>query len=262
MTAVFSRDGDAFVPALESRASWYPDALHGGPVAALFARAVEEVESATEMMVSRLTVDLMRPVPTNPLRVRTRVVRDGRRIQVVEAVLVEGDSELARASALRLRVGEVPVPDHPRQAVPAAADTAPVAELRPAGEPWFHTAAIEMREVSGGFFDPGPAAAWVRLTMPLWDDAETTPLQRVAAAADFGNGVSRVLDTRRHVFINADLSIHLHRYPQGEWVCLDARSDIDDTGVGLAQSELFDDTGSIGHSLQMLYVDTREGFAG
>lgn len=262
MTAVFSRDGDAFLPAPESRASWYRDALHGGPVAALFARAVEEVESATEMMVSRLTVDLMRPVPSRPLRVASRIVRDGRRIQVVEAVMTEGDTEVARASALRIRIGEVGVPEHHRQVVPASPDTAPVAELRPAREPWFHTAAIEMREVEGGFFDPGPAVAWIRLTMPLWDDADTTPLQRVAAAADFGNGVSRVLDTREHVFINADLSIHLHRYPAGEWVCLDARSDIDGTGVGMAQSELFDESGSIGHALQVLYVDTREGFGG
>jgi len=260
VSAVFSRDGDAFVPALESRASWYPDALHGGPVAALFARAVEEAASATEMMVSRLTVDLMRPVPTNPLRVATRVVREGRRIQVIDAMMTEGDTEVARASALRIRVGAVSVPDHPRQPVPAAAESAPAAELRPAGEAWFHTAAIEMREVAGGFFEPGPATAWIRLTMPLWDDAETTPLQRVAAAADFGNGVSRVLDTKRHVFINADLSVHLHRYPAGEWVCLDSRTDIDDTGVGLAQSELFDESGAIGHALQMLYVDTREGF--
>jgi hypothetical protein len=231
-------------------------------VAALFARAVEEAASATEMMVSRLTVDLMRPVPTNPLRVATWVVREGRRIQVIDAMMTEGDTEVARASALRIRVGAVSVPDHPGPPVPAGPESAPVAEMRPAGEPWFHTAAVEMRVARGGFFDPGPATAWIRLTMPLWDDAETTPLQRVVAAADFGNGVSRVLDTKRHVFINADLSVHLHRYPAGEWVCLDSRTDIDDTGVGLAQSELFDESGAIGHALQMLYVDTREGFGG
>lgn len=254
MTSIFTREGDAFVPAPEARASWYADALHGGPVAALFARAVEEVESPLEMMVTRLTVDLMRPVPARPLRVTTRVERAGKRIQVVSARLADEDTEVALASALRLRIADVPIPQHPRREVPAAPEGLAPAELRPVGGPWFHTSGIEMRIASGDFYEPGPATAWIRLTRPLFEDGAPTPLQRVAAAADFGNGVSRVLDSS-FVFINADLSIHLSRYPRGEWVCLRSRTDLDGNGAGLAQSELFDTEGAIGHSLQMLYVD-------
>jgi len=259
MESVFTFDGDAIVPGPSARAQWYEDALHGGPVAALFARGVERVESPLPMSVVRLTVDLMRPVPAKPLHLDTRVVRDGKRVQVLSALLREGDTEVAMATALRLRTADVPIPDHPRRNAPSfPADLEPTL-LGPPDETWFHTTAIEMRSPSGGFEVTGPGEAWVRLTVPLFEGENPTPLQRVAAASDFGNGVGRVLDWS-YVFMNADLSIHLHRQPEGEWICLRSRSDIDDRGAGMAQSELFDEKGAIGHALQMLYVDKVEAF--
>jgi hypothetical protein len=83
---------------------------------------------------------------------------------------------------------------------------------------------------------------------------QATPLQQVAALADFGNGLSRVL-AGGWWFINADLTVYLERYPEGEWLALRSRTDIDPNGVGLAQSEVFDADGSIGHALQSLFVD-------
>jgi len=256
--AVFAWDRGRFVPQPVSRAQWYDEVLHGGPVAALFARQVEQVESAVPMMATRLTVDLMRPVPTKPLSVDTRVIRQGRRIQVVEAVMEAEGVEVARASALRMRVGEVDVPDHPRRTVPDGPEGFERARWR--GEDdgiWFHSHAVEMRFVEGDFYEAGPATAWMRLVLPLVEGEEATPLQRVAAMADFGNGLSRVL-ADGWWFINADLTIYLERYPEGEWLALRSRTDLDDNGVGLAQSEVFDGEGAIGHALQSLFVDRAE----
>ena len=84
-----------------------------------------------------------------------------------------------------------------------------------------------------------------------------TPLQRVVAAADFGNGLSGVLDFRTHLYINPDLTVYLHRYPRSEWVCLDSRTWIHEHGVGLAESRLWDQEGPIGRSLQSLLVGRR-----
>jgi hypothetical protein len=92
---------------------------------------------------------------------------------------------------------------------------------------------------------------------PLVDGEPIDPLSRVLIAADSGNGVSQVLDPRRYVFVNPELTVHLHRYPVGEWVCLDANSTIDSDGIGLADTALFDVTGQIGRGTQSLYVAAR-----
>ena len=258
--AVFTRDGDRFLPQPVSRARWYDDVLHGGPVAALFAREVEQVESPRPMLVTRLTVDLMRPVPTKPIAVATRVVREGRRIQVVEATMECDGVEVARASALRMRVGDVAgLPDHPRRSSHPGPDGLEPATWRGEDDDgtWFHSDAVEMRFVEGDFYEAGPAAAWMRMVRPLVEGEEASPLQAAAALSDFGNGLSRVLATGWW-FINADLTIYLERYPRSEWMLLRSRTDIDPAGVGLAQSALFDAEGSIGHALQSLFVDRAE----
>lgn len=253
-TSVFEVDGDRFLPQPSARAGWYADALHGGPVAALFARQIERVESPVPMVVTRITLDLMRPVPTRPLTVRTEVARTGKRIQLIDAVMEAHDTVVARASALRIRAQQVPVPEHPRREAIPPPESFPVYEMREAGGDWYHTRAAEARFVSGDFYAPGPATVWMRLTMPLVAGEEPTPLQRVAAVADFGNGLSRVLPWG-WLFINADLTVHLGRYPMDEWVCLRSRTDIDGHGIGLAQSEIFDRHGAIGHAMQGLVVE-------
>ncbi len=259
--AVFDIDGDRYLPTRASRARWYENALHGGPVAALFARQMELVQSPVPVIVARLTVDLMRPVPTKPLTVTTTLSRQGKRIQVVDATMKAEGVVVARASALRMRVADVPVPAHSRrEAIPGPEGLA-VFPMRDADGEWFHTRAVEARFVEGDFYQPGPATVWMRLKMPLVAGETPTPLQAVAACADFGNGLSRVLPTG-WLFINADLTIYLHRHPADEWVCLRSRTDIHHHGVGLAQSELFDRDGDIGHSLQSLIVEESPEAAG
>jgi len=109
----------------------------------------------------------------------------------------------------------------------------------------------------GAFMEAGPARVWMRMGVPLVSGEEPTPLQRVLAAADSGNGVSAALDWRSYLFINVDLSVHLHRMPAGEWVCLDAVTLPERSGVGLADTRLHDQRGPIGRALQTLLVDCR-----
>ena len=116
---------------------------------------------------------------------------------------------------------------------------------------------MEYRFVRGGFRELGPATVWMRMRQPLVEGEEPTPLQRVLAAADSGNGVSATLDSPRYLFINVDLSVHLHRLPAGEWVCLDAITAPEPTGIGLADTALHDERGPIGRALQTLLVRER-----
>jgi hypothetical protein len=97
----------------------------------------------------------------------------------------------------------------------------------------------------------------MRMRVPLVEGEDPSPLSRVLVAADSGNGISSVLEWRDYVFINPELTVHLHRYPAGEWVCLSARTTIDADGIGLTRSRLYDQTSALGRAAQSLFVAAR-----
>jgi hypothetical protein len=191
--------------------------------------------------------------------VAQRVVRPGRAVELVEAELSEAGGEqraVARATAWRLR---------PQEGVPAVAlDPPPPGPEQGRAVPFFPTGqevgyhtAMDYAFVEGGFLDQGPAVVWMRMRQPLVDGEPPSPLVRVLAAADSGNGVSAVLDYRQFVFINTDLTVQLVREQTGEWVCLDAVTRIGPDGVGLAESVLADARGRLGRATQTLLVRPR-----
>ena len=162
---------------------------------------------------------------------------------------------------MRLRRGQVELPalagDH--EAPPAAPESGR-GDPFPAGgghAEGFHLTAMDIRFLGDAGFGRGPARAWFRLTRPLIDDEPASALARTVAAADFGNGISRVVDFEAYLFVNTDLTVHLHREPAGEWVLLDARTRLEPHGAGLAHSTLSDERGRLGLSAQSLFVAAR-----
>jgi acyl-coenzyme A thioesterase PaaI-like protein len=259
--ALFEVERDRLRPTELARGPWSPDALHGGPVAAVLARAVESCDTMVPMRVARLTVELIRPVPLAPLLVSARVVRPGKRVQLVEGSVVAGETEVARATALQIRTAEVPLPEQaPFPQTPsdpmAAPERGPLPSVPTLGTA-YHADGVEMRFVRGAFGGLGPATAWMRLRHPVVEGEEPSPLQRVAAVADFGNGISKIVPFDSHIFINPDLTVAVARAPVGEWVGLDAVSRLSQDGVGQAESLLFDQVGVIGRAVQSLYVEAR-----
>ncbi|MFE0510545.1 thioesterase family protein [Streptomyces sp. NPDC058964] len=258
--AFYEREADGrFLPTAYTRGPWDADSQHAGPPAALLGLAVEQRPGARpDTRVARLTYEIMRPVPMRPLTVTTRGRRAGRSVELVEAALTpDGGQEAMRATALLMKTAPDSVPQvSPGGQVPGPG-TVPHKAFFPV--PWdqgYHTA-MEIRFAAGSFLEPGPATAWMRMRVPLVAGEEITPLSRVLTAADSGNGVSAALDFNRYVFINADLTVSLHRHPEGEWVCLDARTMVDGAGIGLAESALYDEKGLLGRSTQSLYVAER-----
>ena len=102
---------------------------------------------------------------------------------------------------------------------------------------------------------PGPSTVWFRLRCPVVAGEEPTPWERVAAVADFGNGICSELDFTTTTFVNADLTVSVHRPPVGEWVCLEARTHFGTPGIAAAESALWDADGRIGRALQHLVVE-------
>jgi hypothetical protein len=250
---------DRFESTEFTRGPWDARSQHAGPPAALLGRAVEGRPDAREdMRVSRLTYDIVKPVPVAPLTVTSRVVRTGRSVEVVEAELTpDGAAPVMRVTALRIRTEGAAAPEVGPGTPPPGPEEAVTVPFFPVSyEDGYHTG-MEYRFVTGAFLSPGPATCWMRMRMPLVDDEPPSPLTRVLVAADSGNGISSELDPREHLFINPDLTVHLYRYPEGEWVCLSARTTIDPAGVGLADTALLDRKGPIGRAAQSLFVAKR-----
>jgi hypothetical protein len=267
--AFFLPDGDRFVATELTRGPWDAGAQHAGPPAGLLGRAVERFGTRDDVQVVRVSFEILRRVPIAPLEITTTLLRGGRSVEVVGASLSEDGTEVMRATAVRIRTVEAP-PDGEAGGMPPGVGRGGVGEREvPAGpehgEPlrFFPTGyigygtAIEWRFVDGAFLEPGPATVWMRMRHPLVADEEPTPLQRVLIAADSGNGVSAVLDWRRWLFINPDLTVYLHRPPVGEWVCLQARTTVEPAGLGLAESIVFDRGGPVARGLQSLFVAPR-----
>ena len=177
--------------------------------------------------------------------------------------LSAGDAVVLRARAVRLRRGALELPAGAREEPglpcepPGAIEPTALASTASGASEGFGLTGMELRFAGSTDFGPGPALAWFRLGRPLVEGEELSPLARVVAAADFGNGISHVLDwevaVRQH---------RPHRAPAPRagrrWVLLDARTHVEATGAGLAESRLFDEHGPIGVSAQSLFVDRRQ----
>jgi hypothetical protein len=259
--SVFRRDGDAFVPTGHARGPWDPGQLHGGAPGALIAEAVQ----ADGYLVARLTIDFLAPVPMAPLTVSAQTTRPGRNLQLAEAEMEAEGRTVLRARAVRLRRGQVELPAEagaagaggpPRGGAGPDDGRAGVFPLDDGHAEGFHRTAMDIRFIDGDY-GLGPARAWFRLQIPLVDDALASPLARAIAAADFGNGISRVVDFADYLFVNTDLTVHLHREPATEWVLVDASTRLEPHGAGLAHSNLSDERGQLGLAAQSLFVASR-----
>jgi hypothetical protein len=259
VTAFFLPRGDGRFEATEHAAGpWEAAAQHGGPPAALLGRAVERCEPSDGMGVARITVEILGPVPLGEMWVAARVVRPGRSVELVEAELVAGGRPVMLARAWRIRA-----------AAPAEASVAPAGPpppVRPgraaqAPASWRggegYLAAVEWRFARGGFEEPGAATVWTRLRVDVVEGEAPSPLQRVLAVADSGNGVSASADPGRCWFINPELTVHVLRAARGEWVCLDAVTRVAPGEGALARSVLCDEDGPVAYGVQALYVAAR-----
>jgi hypothetical protein len=260
--AYSSTDGRQFHASVLTRGPWHPAHQHAGPPSALVCRAIEHAAAPQGLThLGRLTGNLLRPVPIGECHVDVTVDYIGRNAGHYSARLVAAGKEVARFTALMQREDELPVPagtpGHPLPQAPRPPSACPPCRMPFPGMDGGYGELVENRLAEGRFFD-GPSAAWFRLRHPLVAGESPSPYQRVAVAADSGNGISASLDFQRYSFVNCDLTIHLLRRPVGEWICLQARSAFGGNGCGIAESALYDEGGLIGRAVQTLAVRLRD----
>jgi hypothetical protein len=264
--AFYALAGERATPSELTRGPWDPNAQHAGPPAALLARALELCEPRDGARIGRATVEILAPVPIEPLTVSARVARPGRSVELIEASLEGPGGEVMRATGWRLAEADIAA-DWEQEQPPPGREHAEPLEFFPENEDsraprargsgervGWHTA-MEIVFARGRFLEPGPATVWMRPRVELVAGEPISPLQRVLLAADGGNGVSAPLDWSRFIFINTDLTVHLLRPPRGEWVCLDSVTHVE--GLGITDTALWDDEGRIGRAAQTLLVRAR-----
>ncbi|CAB4865735.1 MAG: thioesterase family protein [Actinobacteria bacterium] len=262
--AVYIPLGDnRYMPTALARGPWSPDHQHGGAPTGLLTRAVEQVPTGQPMRLTRITFDFLGALTLDEMTVRTEVVRPGKRVQWVSAVIESGGRDVLRAMALFMRTEEAtsPVVDLQPAPLPLPGDDLPSAvdELN-AGE-MFAGSAVDIRLAGqkDSWIAQGPGRAWFRLKVPLVQGETPTPQQRAVSAADFGNGISAALDWGEWLFVNSDLTVNLLRVPQGEWISLDSVMRIGGDGTALTETRLADVEGGIGTAAQSLFVAPSPG---
>ena len=241
----FQADGNRrYRPNDVCRGPWDRESLHGRVVAGLMAHEIELAHGDPGFQPARLTVDLYRLPPFAPVEVETRLERDGNRIRVVDATFTSGGVTMGRASCVMLRrtdnpEGQVWSPEtwdapHP--------DTLDPPEWQGEGEPMWDT-----RAITGRFGVVGPKRAWLRETRLLADGVSLSPFVRAAFAADFTNPFANS-GSNGLQFVNADITLYLHRLPQGEWIGFDVIEHRSSDGIALGECAVYDLDGPIGRS--------------
>lgn len=256
--ALFTFDGTYYEPTDRARGPWSRDALHGSPVAALTTYCVEQqlgalsgdVQGAVgDLRVARQTIDLFRPVPFGRLDVDVRAIRKGRRIAVFQTHVSCEGKLLTQATTLCLRgdasLGSVGA-NHADQSPPPPEDATPVKVDR-VGNRWVsYPGTLEMRHV----VPPGgsePPIVWIRADAPVLAEASPSPVVRAASIADFVSPFAN-MQPGRSGYVNADITLHLHRPPIGDWHYLRIVSRGAADGVATAQAVLGDEHGDYGAS--------------
>jgi hypothetical protein len=194
--------------------------------------------------------------------VESRVIRPGKRVQVIEAIMYSGDVEVALATALMIRITDIDLPERPESDwdQPGGPHTFDLIDTRlwtSAVNPMtrFHLDAIEIRTLRDSFQTPGRGLSWLRLRYPVVDGVDPSPFVRTAVLADIGNGNSTSVDPHVWLFVNPDVALAMHRPLIGEWLGMTSVAHQHATGIGMAESTIFDEDGPIGTVTQSQLIE-------
>lgn len=250
-------DVDRYLATRATESPWDERLQHGSPPTALLARAMLQAHPRVDMRLARITSEFLGPIPRAEMEVRTRVLRPGKRIELLEGTLASGGREVVSARAWRIAVqlpGSIPPGVTPPDPVP------PLPEPQPPRtwlRGWGYGESMEWRYASGVAEGPGPAAVWARAKIPLIAGEPIEPLDRALLLVDSANGISAELPMDGWLFVPPSLTVALERYPNGEWVLLEARTTLTDDGLGLTTSRLADVGSYFGSGTQALLVEKR-----
>lgn len=247
--ALYSREGEWFVPQPKAAGGWSRELQSGHAIAGLLASLVEGVPTLTPMISVRSLLNLTRPAPMKPCLGRCQVIREGKKLQVVRATLIHDGVEVADMTVLRARIGDSP-PAPQRHHYPAPDACTPHAPRRiPSG--------FELRMIDADYPGWGPSAFWMRMDDSVIEGQPSSAFARCHVLADFGSGMANELNFSDWNFPNIDITLHLFREPRGDWLLLDAETESVGSGLALVSGVCADSEGVFGRAHQVLFIDPR-----
>lgn len=258
MTAIFTREGDLFRASEQAGGPWSPDMLQGSATTGLMVREVERLAQQSGFAVRRLTFDLWRPAGLRAYRVETGMLRDGRKAKTIQVRLLDGETEIGRCTALLTAQGSESPADS--FSIAASADAPPETGTPPPAfaQKWSrYFQNVSVRLIEGALEKPGPAAAWMRLDVPMVEGEANTPLLQAVQAADFASGVGQIVDMREWTFINPEISLYFFRPPEGDWILIRSRTRAGANGAGLTMAGLSDRQGPFAEVMQAMTFERR-----
>lgn len=245
-TAFYRRDGDAYAPTGIGVSPWNGTSQVGLALAGLSGHVIARVPTQEPMLTTRISIDILGAVPLVPLVPAVRILRDGKRMQVVDAEFFEGDKLWLRATAVRARIA-----DTGERSTPLTRrywnENDTYENLK-----WFEERQIELDRGK-----PGPGAIWVRFLTDIVEGEPLDPLSLAAILGDFGNGTAPVLPMMENTLANMDITVCMSRLPRGDWMLIDAEGETSGQGSGYSRTRLGDAEGMFATAMQSIFIDQR-----
>jgi hypothetical protein len=240
-----------YQPTIHVQGAWSAKEQHMAPVSGLLTSALERHEPREELQLARISFDILGMIHAEPSLVRTRTLRPGRTIELIEATMSIAGRDVVRATAWRLSRQDT-------SAVAAVED-----EPMPPPDTWPQTERMDIWPggyiASVGFWAdpdsrPGRARAWARTEHDLVEGTESSEFARYVGLVDTANGIAVRQPPGTWMFPNTDLALHFHRLPRGRWVGLDTTVSWGADGLGLTSTVLNDEHGVVGRAQQILTI--------
>ncbi|MCU7826664.1 thioesterase family protein [Kitasatospora sp. DSM 101779] len=251
----YQRTGEhRYKPTAHAGGAWNTEEQHFSPLAGLVVHAVDRFlaeRPATGLALARISYDILGRIALDECEITVESIRPGRTVELLEAVVVIGDRPVVRARAWLLAVLDTAaVEDSPVERLAPPEDFAPWAM----GDLWDggYISSIEVRHREAA--RAGRATAWISTGLGLVAGEPSSPLASFVALVDTANGIAVQQQPTAWMYPNTDLTIHLHRSPEGPWTGLDTTVSFGPTGHGLTSTVLHDSTGPVGHASQILTV--------
>ncbi|GAA1969686.1 thioesterase family protein [Kitasatospora viridis] len=246
-------DEHRYKPTAHAGGAWNLDEQHFSPLAGLIVHAIDRHRAARPddgLVLARISYDILGRIALDECEITVQTVRPGRTVELVEAVVVIGGRPVVRARAWLLEtldtsaVADTPVAELP---APESLDPWPMGELWGGG----YIASIDVRRHRER---PGRSTAWLSTPHELVAGEPAGPHAAFIALVDTANGIAVQQPPTEWMFPNVDLTIHLHRRPEGRWTGLDTTVSFGPTGHGVTSTVLHDTAGPVGRAEQILTV--------
>ncbi len=247
-------DAERFQPTVHVQGAWNDDEQHMAPVSGLLAHALERHEPHPGLALARVSYEILGLMRFAPTTVRVRTLRQGRTIQLLEAVASIAGRDVVRALAWRLLTQDTAaIAGGLPRAMPPPGLCAPL----DATGIWTGGYIRSIEVLRGPGAAPGEGQAWIRTAIPLLEGEPVSPVAAYLGLVDTANGMNVRLDPREWAFPNVDLTVHLYRTPEGgpgRWLGLDTLVTVGAEGIGLTSTALHDERGPVGRAEQILTI--------